>query len=118
MKIIFQIIIAFGIYNVWLLRAGKATSWRGGDAENMAAEFAVYGLSEGVMKVVRGLKLSLATLLLLGIWLPALVSPVALAMAGLMVGAVGMHVKVKDPLIRSLPAFTLLTLSLSLFLIS
>lgn len=27
---VIQVIVALGIYNVWLLRFGKATSWRGG----------------------------------------------------------------------------------------
>jgi len=69
-----QVLIAIGIYNVWLLRAGKATSWRGADATNMKEEFAAFG------------------------------------MAVLMLGAITMHIKVKDPLQRSLPAFTIFVL--------
>ena len=32
LKIILQIIIGLGILNVWVLRFGKPTEWRGGDA--------------------------------------------------------------------------------------
>ncbi len=110
--IIMQIVIALGIYNVWLLRRGKATEWRGGDATNMQEEFAVYGLSGWMVGVVGFLKLLFATGLLVGIWLPALTKPAAIGMAVLMLGAVSMHVKVKDPLKRSVPALSLLVLSL------
>lgn len=41
---IIQLVIALGILNVWLLRFGKTTAWRGGAAKNMKEEFAVYGL--------------------------------------------------------------------------
>ena len=33
-----QVVIALGLLNVWLLRAGKATAWRGGQANNMSGE--------------------------------------------------------------------------------
>ena len=36
--VLIQIIIALGILNVWILRFGKATAWRGGDAQNMRQE--------------------------------------------------------------------------------
>jgi len=42
--LIFQIIVPLGIFNVWLLRIGKTTSYRGGDARTLKEEFAVYGL--------------------------------------------------------------------------
>jgi hypothetical protein len=37
-----QVIIALGIFNVWIVRYGKETSWRGGDAINMQEEFSAY----------------------------------------------------------------------------
>jgi hypothetical protein len=54
----------------------------------------------------------LAAALIVGIWVPQFSSPAAIGMAVLMVGAVSMHVKVKDPLQRSLPASCMLALSL------
>ena len=110
--ILFQIIIALGIFNVWVLRYGKETNWRGGEAKNMKQEFAAYGLPPGFMVFIGAAKIILATCLLLGIWVPSLVVPAAGAMALLMLGAVSMHVKVKDPLQKSFPAFTMLVLSL------
>jgi uncharacterized membrane protein YphA (DoxX/SURF4 family) len=108
---VIQVVIALGIYNVWLVRFGKSTDWRGGTARNLKEEFAVYGLPGWFMGVVGFLKLLFATLLIAGIWFPAVTRPAAAGLAVLMLGAVAMHMKVKDPLKRSLPAFTMLVLS-------
>lgn len=110
--VILQAVIALGIYNVWLVRAGKATTWRGGDAKTMREEFAVYGLPGWTMRVVGLLKLVCATALIVGIWVPVVTAPAAIGLAVLMMGAVAMHLKVRDPLQRSLPALTLLVLCL------
>lgn len=107
-----QLVIALGLLNVWLLRTGKPTPWRGGDAQNMRDEFAVYGLSPGFMKVIGFLKITLAACLIIGLWVHVVTRPAAIGVAALMLGAVAMHVKVKDPLKRSLPALTLLILAI------
>jgi len=109
--IVVQVIIALGILNVWLLRHGKSTSWRGGSARSMKEEFVVYGLPGWFMYFVGFLKLSFAALLIAGIWTPSVTEPAAIGMAVLMFGAVAMHVKVKDPMQKSLPAFCMLLLS-------
>lgn len=111
LTIICQIIIALGIYNVWLVRANRATPYRGGSAKTMAEEFAAYGLPAWFMKVVMVLKLTCATFLLLGLWYPALVEPGAYGMVILMTGAVLMHAKVKDEVKKSVPAAVMLLLS-------
>lgn len=108
--LVIQVIIALGIYNVWLLRFGKATEWRGGTAKDMKEEFEVYGLPSWFVGLVGFLKLLFATLLIVGIWYQPVVRPAAIGMAVLMLGAISMHVKVDDPLVRSLPAFTMLVL--------
>lgn len=110
--IICQTIIALGIFNVWVVRYGKETNWRGGEAKNMKEEFAAYGLPAGFMVFIGATKIFLAICLIIGIWAPFFTKPAATAMAILMFGAVSMHVKVKDPLQKSLPALTMLILSL------
>ena len=110
--ILCQLIIALGIFNVWLLRYKKATSWRGGEASNMQEEFEVYGLPTWVLKVVGVLKVALAITLIAGVIFPGLTKPAAIGMAVLMLGAVSMHIKVKDPLKKTLPALTMLLLCL------
>ena len=109
--LVIQVIIALGIFNVWLLRFGKPTGWRGGEAKNMREEFEVYGLPGWFMGLIGFLKLLLAVLLVVGIWVPGVTRPAAVGMAVLMLGAISMHFKVKDPMMRSLPAFTMLVLS-------
>jgi len=58
------------------------------------------------------LKILCAVLLIAGVWCPVVVQPAALGLATLTLGAVLMHVKVRDPLKQSLPALTLLVLCL------
>lgn len=104
LRLFAQIIIALGIYNVWLLRFGKNTNWRGGTATNMQEEFAAYGLPNGAVYVIGLLKLTFATCMLIGIAYPIIVRPAAFGMALLMIGAIIMHFKIGDPKQRSLPA--------------
>lgn len=109
-RTIIQVIIAIGIYNVWIFRFGKSTDWRGGHSTNMEEEFAVYGLSRSIMLIVGALKLFFATLLLVGLFYTQLVRPAALGLAILMLGAIIMHIKIHDPFKKSIPAFTMLLL--------
>ena len=106
-----QVIIAIGIVNVWLLRVNKSTPYRGGEATNMAEEFEAYGLSEWMMKATGAVKLLLAALLIVGIWYTDVAVVAAVGMALLMVGAIAMHLRVKDPLQKSMPAFGMLVMS-------
>lgn len=109
---VFQIIIALGIFNVWLLRFGRSTEWRGGAARDMREEFATYGLPPWFMIGIGIAKLSLASLLLLGLWIPEVTRFAALGMVALMLGAVSMHLKVGDPIRKSIPALSMLAMSL------
>ncbi len=113
-----QLIIAIGIYNVWIIRFAKPTKWRGGTATDMKSEFEVYGVPVWFMMVIGFLKVTLATILIAGIYFPDVVGPAAIGMTALMSGAIGMHIKVKDPLMKSLPAFTVFSLSLFLVIVS
>jgi uncharacterized membrane protein YphA (DoxX/SURF4 family) len=107
---ILQVLVALGLLNVWLLRSGRGTAYRGGNAQSMREEFAVYGLPGWVMYGVGGLKVVAALSLLAGIWVHVVVLPAAAVVAVLMVGALAMHLKVRDPLAKSLPAFSVLVL--------
>jgi hypothetical protein len=107
-----QLTIALGILNVWLLRFNKATIYRGGAAKNMKEEFATYGLPVWFMWVVGGLKVLLALSLLVSFWRPDLMRPAAIGMAILMLGAVGMHIKIGDAFKKAIPALSVLILSL------
>lgn len=110
--IVLQVVLALGIFNVWILRYGKPSEWRGGDAATMQQEFAVYGLPSWSVQVIGALKLLCAAGLIVGIWVPGIALPAAAGLAVLMLGAIAMHIKVKDPLKKSLPALTMLVLCL------
>jgi uncharacterized membrane protein YphA (DoxX/SURF4 family) len=112
-----QVIIALGIYNVWILRYNKKTKYRGGNAKNIKEEFAAYGFPFWFMVVIGSSKVALATLLIIGIWIPVLTQPAAGLLAVLMCGAVLMHIKVHDPLRKALPAIGMLLLSISVVLL-
>ena len=107
-----QLTIALGIFNVWLLRFNKATIYRGGAAKNMKEEFATYGLPVWFMWVVGGLKVMLALSLLVSFWRSDLMRPAAIGMAVLMLGAVGMHIRIGDAFKKTIPALSVLILSL------
>ena len=82
--IVLQLIVALGILNVWLFRSNKATAYRGGAANNMREEFAIYGLPYWFMCVIGVLKVSLAISLLAAIWIHGIAQPAAIGMGVLM----------------------------------
>lgn len=114
LKIILQLIVGLGILNVWLLRFNKATTYRGGKAANMKDEFKAYGLPEKMVYLVGFIKITLALMLLVGIWLESLVDPAAIGMAVMMLGAIAMHLKIKDSFKQTLPAIILLVICLTI----
>ena len=109
-----QIIAGLGILNVWLLRFSQDTEYRGGKASSMSEEFLVYGLPPAAVYIVGFSKLVSAIGLLAGILIQFLVVPSAILLAALMIGAVGMHLKVKDPFKKFIPALTMLTLCVAI----
>jgi len=84
----------------------------------MKAEFAFYDLPPWAMYVVGVLKVGVAVCLIAGVWLHRLVFPAAVLLCLLMLGAIAMHVKVRDPLKRALPALGMLALSIAIGLLS
>jgi hypothetical protein len=111
---ILQVAITLGILNVWLIRRAKPTRYRGGRATTIREEFAVYGLPSWAFYAIGALKILSAIALLFGIWLNALVLPAASVLSVLMFGAITMHIKVADSLIKSLPAAIMLAMCLCL----
>ena len=112
-----QLVVGLGLLNVWLVRAKSSTAFRGGSAQSLREEFAAYGLPDWVFFLVGALKIGSGVLLIVGIWEPEVVRPAAETVAILMVGALTMHAKVRDPLIKSLPAFLMLSMSVAIVLL-
>ena len=106
-----QLIVGLGLLNVWLVRGRSATSYRGGAARTLQEEFATYGLPGFAFYLVGALKIGSALVLIAGVWFALPVRAAAGLVAALMVGALAMHVKVGDPLMKSLPAALMLALS-------
>jgi hypothetical protein len=106
-----QAFIAIAMLDVWLFRYNRPLRARGGDAQTMVEEFRVYGLPDWFRNLVRALKLGCAALLLVGL----AYGPAALVggsvLVALMAGAVAMHLKVRDPWLKSVPATFFLLLS-------
>ena len=96
-----QIVVAVAVGYVWIFRF-----------DNIVHEFKQYGLSDLTRTMVGAAKLILATLLVVGIWYPALVLVPALVMALLMAAAQYFHFKVNNPMSKRLPSLVLMGLCL------
>lgn len=116
-SIILQVVVGLGLLNVWLLRAQSPTAFRGGAAQSLREEFAAYDLPDWFFYAIGVLKVGSAVLLIVGIWVPGVVSPAAGTVAVLMVGALAMHAKVKDRVTKSVPAFLMLLMTVAIVLL-
>jgi hypothetical protein len=96
-----QIVIAISVAYVWIFRF-----------DIIVIEFKQFGLSDLIRNIVGASKIALATLLITGIWFPALVFIPALVMAFLMICAQFFHFKAKNPWLKHIPSLLLLALSL------
>jgi hypothetical protein len=114
---ILQVVVSLGLLNVWLVRARTSTAYRGGSAQSLKEEFAAYGLPDWSFYLVGALKVGSAILLIIGIWVPDLIRPPAIIVAVLMIGALAMHAKVKDPLTKSVPALLILLMVVAIVLL-
>lgn len=108
------VLVSGTVFNVWLLRFSQVTPYRGGDATTLVAEFEAYGLNETLFYMIGGLKLLAAAILLVGIKIKKWVLPAAQFIALLMIGAIAMHLKIADPIIKSFPAIVMLTMCLAI----
>jgi hypothetical protein len=95
-----QIIVTVSVLYVWTFRF-----------HNVLKEFKQFGLSDLTRNIVGATKISLATLLVAGIWYPSLVLIPSILMGLLMVGAQYFHFKISNPFIKHLPSLILLALS-------
>ncbi|OGX87067.1 DoxX family protein [Hymenobacter glacialis] len=94
-----QLLVALSVGFVWIFRF-----------DNIVREFKQYGLSDQTRTLVGNAKIILATLLVAGIWYPALVLVPAVLMGLLMVAAQYFHFKVSNPWSKRLPSLVLLGL--------
>jgi hypothetical protein len=95
-----QITVAISVVYVWTYRF-----------HNVLKEFEQFGLSDLTRNMVGATKISLATLLVAGIWYSSLVLIPSILMGLLMIGAQYYHFKISNPFIKHLPSLILLALS-------
>lgn len=95
-----QLIVAISVLYVWIFRY-----------DNVVAEFIKFGLNGVTRNLAGTIKISLATLLITGIWYPDLTQGTAVGMSIMMFIAQCFHFKVKSTLLKRLPSFLLLVLS-------
>jgi hypothetical protein len=95
-----QIIVSISVVYVWTFRF-----------HNVLKEFNQFGLSDFTRNIVGTTKISLATLLIVGVWYPSLVLIPSILMGLLMIGAQYFHFKISNPFIKHLPSLILLALS-------
>lgn len=103
-----QLIVGASILFVWLFRSNVPTNFRVGQAQSLREEVIEAGFPDYVYDVMRIVKPIFAFFLIMGIvWNPITLPCMAFTTI-FMIGAVAMHIKVRDNLIKMLPAFTLL----------
>ena len=107
---VLQLIVGMGLLNVWVLRSAKVTAYRGGGAQTLREEFAAYRLPDAAFYLVGAVKIIAGVVMLAGRWWPLPVRTAAVAVVALMVGAIAMHIKIKDPVIKSVPAVIMLVM--------
>ena len=107
-----KLIVGLSILNVWLIQPNKPSKWRGGDATTITEEFSVYGLSKTFYYIVFAVKVGLAILLLASIKYDIFSLYSSIGLAALLGGSIAMHLKVKDALFKSFPAFLFMGLNL------
>ena len=112
LSIVLKVIVSLSILNVWLVQPKKPTKWRGGNAKTIIEEFEVYGLPKSLYYVIGFLKVSLALALLASIKFENLTLIGSLGLSILLLGSIIMHLKVKDELYKSFPAFLFILMNL------
>ena len=114
-----KLTVGLGLLNVWLLRAGWTTGYRGGDAQTLREEFEVYGLPDFMFYLVGGLKVVAGVVLVMSLWMDQIPAQLAAGIvAALMLGALAMHVKVSDPMKRSIPGALVLSMCAAILVLA
>ncbi len=102
-----QIVVATSVAYVWILRY-----------DVIIKEFKEFGLSDLIRTFVGASKISLATLLIVGIWYPLLILIPSILMGFFMLAAQYFHFKIKNPFFKRLPSLFFLILCVFIVLVS
>ena len=94
---LFQLIVAISVLYIWIFRY-----------DNIVTEFKHFGYSDLVRNFVGATKISISTLLIVGLCYNELTNYAAASMALFMICAQFSHFKVKNPFIKFLPSMVFL----------
>ena len=108
---VFQVIISLSVLKIWIINFNKPSQWRSGNSKTMKEEFEAYGLPDWSLYTVGFLKCAFSIGLIVGLWIPEIIQLSAFGIVFFMFFSIMMHIKIKDPIIKSLPEFILLILS-------
>ena len=103
LQLILLFAVAISVVYVWVFRY-----------HNVLKEFEQFGLGDTTRNLVGATKISLATLLVVGIWYESLIFIPAILMGLFMVSAQYFHFKMKNHFIQKLPSLVLLIFCLAL----
>lgn len=105
--IILQFFIAFSIFNVWVLRY-----------RTMASDFQQFGLPTWLRNIVGAIKIFFSIMLIAGVWNYSFTIVGGIGIAVLMVSAVAVHIKEKDPVSKMWPAIVLAILAIAVAILA
>jgi uncharacterized membrane protein YphA (DoxX/SURF4 family) len=77
----------------------------------MVEEFTNYGFPSKAVYIIGAVKITLSLLLLSGFWIDSVTRPAAAGLALIMLGAIGMHIRVGDRPKKAMPAMSVFALS-------
>jgi len=100
-SLIFQVVVAISVYYIWIFRF-----------HNVIAEFKQFGYSDLFRNFVGAAKMSISSLLIMGLCFNEITLPAALGMAFFMLSAQLKHLQFKNPFKQRLPSLIFLLMSL------
>ena len=100
-SIISQLVVGVSVFFIWTFRR-----------DNIDNEFKLFELSNLSKNIVGSTKISLATMLILGIWYPGIIFLSSSSMAFFMLSAQYFHFKANNPWYKYIPSLIFLILSL------
>ena len=110
--LLFCLAMGLALLYVWLFRFSKPSPFRGEVVKDLVQEFFDYELPLRLVWIVGSLKVTAAIALILSIFILRLTLPATALISILMEGAIALHVRIKDRLIKSVPAAGLLVMTL------
>ena len=112
---ILQLIIGISILLVWLVRSDTPSNFRVGSANNLKEEVLEVGLPIIFYDIMKVVKPMFAFFLIVGLFYAPMTFPSMIVTTIFMLGALWMHIKAKDNFVKIIPALTLFSFCVFIF---